>query len=231
MMRFIIRGMKKLLSFLTCMSLVCYPAETISAPPIIPIQEPEQNPYDLYPWPSEKLIENVELSQCPWLSIIEWRTSVDNLYGGPSKKAKQVLNEFCYRAAKQFPQFLKKKKINLSIDFDGFHQNICLIPVSDNARDLNDLFFRFKSREKTYDADGQLNIVWGYTDFRGNITFVRNDIINKNNIINQTAVLVFVHELYHAMSWHFKVNDYYHNSAIVEETMAQEFTQFMGLGK
>lgn len=235
-MIFIIMWMKKSISLFFCVSFLCLSTkETISAPPIIAEQEickaQEENPYQLYPVASEQLPEIIKLPQCPWFSIIEWRTSQDNIYGGPSDKAKSLLGDACQKAVKKFPLFLKKEKINLPIDFTQFHQNISLIPISENFRDLNDTSFRFKDREKTYDTNGQLNIIWGYTDFNTHLTFIRNDIIDKDGIVSNTTLLVFTHELYHAMSWHFKINDYYHNSAIIEEAMAQKFTTFMGLGK
>ncbi len=228
--------MKRLVSFVVCVSTFLFPTrETVSAPLIASDQEicesKNEDPYQLYPVTSEQLPKVIKLPQCQWLSIVEWRTSQDNIYGGPSDRAKVILGDFCQKAVKEFPLFLKKEKINLPLDFTQFYQNISLIPISEDFRNLNDVSFRFKNREKTYDDNGQLNIIWGYTDFSSHLTFVRNDVIDKNGIVNKITLVIFTHELYHAMSWYFKVNDYYHNSAIIEEAMAQKFTIFMGLGK
>lgn len=188
-----------------------------------------EDSHGMKPLTSELLSKEMNLPHCPWIKIIEWRASEKNRYG-PSLAAQKVLGDTCRIAVKNFPIFLKLHKFNVSFD-KNFHQDLCLIPIGNDARNLNDISFRFTNREKTYDPNGRVDVIWGYTDFVSHTTFMRNDIIDQNGLINKEVVTVFAHELYHAMSWYMKVNDIYRNDSRIEEKMAQEFTEFMKLGK
>lgn len=195
-----------------------------------------QDPYSMDPWPSEKFSVPLDLPNCPWIKIIEWRKPSQLNYGGFSEPAKKILDETCVKAVKNFSSYITYRKHKVMIDLNTFRQSLCLIPALSyyeglEFRNLNDSNFRFRDREKTYDNQGQLNIIWGYTSFRNNTSYIRNDVINEDGTVNNKVVTVFAHELYHAMSWHYHVNDRYHNDAKIEEDMAVGFTQYLGYGK
>lgn len=194
------------------------------------------NPYDMNPWLSEKLQTLLDLPNCPWVKVIEWRTPSKINYGGPSITAQKALGDVCAKAVKNFPFYVKSYKYNIVFDASKFHQSLCLIPALEESeglkfRNLNDYLFRFKDREKSYDNQGKLNMIWGYTNFHNNTTYVRNDVLNEDATINKKTITIFAHELYHAMSWQFHVNDAYHNDTKIEEEMAIKFTVWLGIGK
>lgn len=194
-----------------------------------------QNPYDMEPWASERLATPISLPNCPWVTVIEWRAPAGTTRGGPSEVARKVLGNTCEKAVQAFPKYLKIHKLNVVVDPQKFHQSLCLMPALDaegsKMRNLNDSVFRFKDREKSYGEFGRVDIIWGYTNFHNNSTYMRNDVINEDGSINKKTVTIFAHELYHAMSWQYQVNNLYYNDAKTEEEMALNFTQYLGLGR
>lgn len=200
------------------------------------VQSPSKEYIDAKSLTTEQLPIVINLPNCPWIRITEWRTSSKNSRGGPSDEAKKVLDDICVKSVKGFSSFIKMNKWNISFDSKTFHQSLCLMPALKNdeglePRNLNDYIFRFKNRQKTYDGMGNPDILWGYTDFNTDTIYMRNDFINIDGSVNKKVVTVFAHEIYHALSWQYQINDIYHNDPKVEENMAMSFTKFLGYGK
>lgn len=237
------RLMKGFLTFCCVVSVVYFASQEAKTEPFnntiqtTPASS-KADPYDMSPWPSERLSVTIDLPNCPWVKIIEWRQPTQTHRGGPSESAKKTLGDTCNKAVKSFPRYVKlhKHEVPSSFELDSFRQSLSLIPAMETSegfryRNLNDAVFRFRDREKSYDESGQLNPIWGYTNFHNGTTYVRNDIIGEDGTVNKKAVTVFAHEMYHALSWKSRVNDSYHNDAKTEEEMALNFTQYLGLGR
>jgi hypothetical protein len=191
------------------------------------IESPD--PFTMGPWPSEALATPISLKDCPGIQIIEWRTSFGEEI---SQKAINVLNDTCKKVLEAFPKFTSK--INIRYNLSDFKESICLMPYQKDqygleVRNLNDSVFRFKNREKTYDSNGKLNLIWGYTDIKSKTIFVRNFVLTEDGLVNNNFVKVFSHELYHALAWTFHIYDNIRgNLFIYDENMALNFTKFMG---
>lgn len=238
------RAMKQILAILSVVLTCVITTELYSSPPLlIPSLVTEEKShivnvqdYDMKPNKVERLLEPLDLPHCPWIRIVEWRASFGKEWSGPSLQARNVLGKTCQKAVKHFSFYLKSRGYVKNIDINIFHQSLCLMPSlvendGSKFRNLNDVLFRFRDREKTYDAQGKVNIIWGYTDFRSNTIYMRNDIINEFGLINSQVITVFAHELYHAMSGQFRIiSDLYHNDGKIEENMAINFTKFLGYG-
>lgn len=236
--------MKGFLTFCCVAGIVYFAAQEAKTEPSVvqtasaTLVSNKPDPYDMNPWPSEKLSTVIELPNCPWVKVIEWRQSTQTQHGGPSESAKKILGDTCSKVVKNFPKYVKSHKYEVptSFELDTFHQSLSLIPALENSegfryRNLNDVVFRFRDREKSYDELGQVNPIWGYTNFHNGTTYVRNDIINEDGTVNKKSVTVFAHEMYHALSWASRVNDIYHNDVKTEEEMALNFTQYLGYGR
>lgn len=217
--------MKKILRAVAFSALIFFSREAGSNPIISTKDIPNKDDiYDIKPWPSEKLANPIKLSNCPGTKIIEWRPA-------PSIEGIDLLNKTCLKIFKKYSEFLKSQKILYDGNFDNFHLEISLIPISDEFRDLNDQFFRFRDRIKTYDDEGKVNKIWGYTDFKNKISFVRSDITTEKGNINHKVLTIFAHEMYHALSHQLGVNAKYHYNPKIDEEMAQKFTVYLRLGK
>lgn len=159
------------------------------------------------PFSEELLTEPINLD-CG-LSIVEKR--------GGKKLNVNKLNTMCDNVLKKFPQFIKKKGIN--VEFTYFDWKMSILPESSNYRCLNDLKYRFKYRQ--FQGD-----VIGYTDYNSKYSFVLNDITDSQFNIT------FVHELFHAMSMYsgaYESHSYnWQNRSSIDESLAQEFTEWLG---
>ncbi len=115
---------------------------------------------------------------------------------------------------------------------------VCIIHAKMNMsglhpRNLNDIKFRFANRTKEYTSDGRVYNIWGYFQrYNGNV-YVRNDVLNDDGgAVNGGFKVTFSHELFHALSYKYGIyNQHKGNKGSVEEAMAEQFTDSMGLGR
>lgn len=170
------------------------------------------------PLSSERLTNPISLeNECKNVKIIEWRTT--NGYHGPSKKLLKEINRLCKLAAGNFIPFLKEKypEYNIDKDISSFKTQLCFMPVGSKPRSLNDLKYRFATRVIRYR-------VWGYFEKATLNIYIRNDIALYKT--------VFVHELFHSLSYRLGIFDQHSgNQDVTDEAMAQEFTEYLGLGR
>lgn len=194
--------------------------------------------YSMRPWKSEQLPKPIQLKDCG-ITVIEWRQSNGFAGTAPSSKAIQVLNDTCVLVFQKFSYFAESNKLKHDSTI-GFTQNLCLIPAirsmgGFDARNLNDSRFRFANRAKSYDINGQINMIWGYTSYDDETMYVRNDVLLENGSVNRKFVVVFAHELFHALSWYAGTIQSYRltgkNVSETDEKNAQKFTEFLGLGR
>ena len=173
------------------------------------------------PTTSEKLANPIALVDvCSDVNIVEWRGS-SNL--GPTKGNIKALKRHCKNAMMAFPKFIKSKgyKLNKS---GKLKTSICLIPMNDSPRNLNDVKHRFSSRTKTY-KNGEVERIWGYFQRHTNHVYLRNSAAGSHRV-------VFVHELFHAASYYYGIyGQHSGNKDLKEEQMAQDFTAYLGYGR
>jgi hypothetical protein len=125
---------------------------------------------------------------------------------------------------KAFPKFVKDRgyTINNSGKLDT---SVCFMPVNSSPRNLNDVDYRFSSRTKTYDSDGNSQAIWGYFQRHANHIYIRNTGATFHKV-------VFVHELFHAASYHYGIyNQHTGNKDLKDEKLAQDFTDYIGYGR
>lgn len=171
------------------------------------------------PLQSELLKNPILLSgDCSGVTITEWQ-------GKSSKEKIQTVDSTCKKAFSEFKKFVKKKKITL--DFTSkFSLKISFLSVGTEKRSLNDINFRFSSRTKEYDEDGDVIGIWGYHQRSSNYIYV------FNLFDNPSFETVLAHEFFHALSFQYGLfNLHMGNKDKKDEKMAEEFTLFIGLGK
>lgn len=177
------------------------------------------------PKSDELLSDPINLKNCPGLQIIEWRAS-DTVRTRMDPPGIAALNQTCERAFKAFPGFVKARNLT-PIKSEPFQWFVCLMPGlqelgGTQARNLNDSLDRFKDRAIL--SEGFFYGAW--TAHQRKKIFMRNDIYLENGSINPKLITIFSHELFHAMSWHYKI---FENSE-KDEMLAVEFTEHLGLG-
>ncbi len=193
------------------------------------------------PLPSERLTKPILLQQaCKKVKIVEWRGTPGHIKStSPSKKSINILNKSCNMMVPKFFEFMKDRHNDYKLENTNtkFDTSISFMPYikgkqGHQPRNLNDIKYRFVYRTKTY-TDGEVNIIWGLFQRAEDWTYVRNDILlSDGKTKNQETEKVFIHEMFHAMSWHYKVfHQHSGNRDNVEERMAQEFTIYLGLGR
>lgn len=191
---------------------------------------------NMLPTASEKLANPLTMTDCPRVIIVEWRASkgYENRTKY-SKKALTALNDTCKKVLDQFPKFVKSKKLKFSTVNGKFSHKVSIIPgqkqfQGSEPRNLNDLTGRFKNRYSEYDADGNPYPIFGYTSFVLKHTFLRNDLLTANEDVDSKVQSIWAHELYHALSYHFKVYENLGDDAAQEdEKLADKFTDFIGM--
>jgi hypothetical protein len=147
---------------------------------------------------------------------------IQEVRGGPLDYAK--LNSLCSHARSNFFKFVdSKKQSTFDNREDKFTWNISFLPIGSCYRCLNDESYRFKDRF----IKGIT--VTGYTDRSAKYSFA------ISNTGDSEFTVTFVHEMFHAMSMYYGVyenhpGDYAAKSR-ADETLAQEFTVWLGYGR
>jgi len=181
-----------------------------------------EEPTQMLPLSSEKLTQPIKLTgHCSGVEIVEWRVSGPN--SEMTKENIEMLNIICQYSLFKFPEFIKNKGFKMT-NSEVFKTNISLIPVGTEKRSLNDSEFRFSNRSLLLDNNGNKTIIFGYFQRAVNHIYVRNDVADNYKV-------VFAHEIFHAASTYYGV--YYQQGprkADSEEFLAQEFTEYIGLG-
>lgn len=178
------------------------------------------------PLPNEKLGEPIYLDgPCSDVKIIEWRETKGVADSEMNEASINVLKNVCKLTVNNFESFIKTKdNYTLIGDVDDFRANICLMPLNSSPRNLNDIEFRFFNR---YVKD----TVWGYHQRATNNIYIRNDVFD-GNMPRHYFVVVFAHELFHSLSYKYSIYDQHTgNKELVEEEMARQYTQYLGLGR
>ena len=170
---------------------------------------------------SEKL--NSPIALCSGIKIVEWRDS-----GTPAtqltKANIKALIRYCKEAMKAFPKFVKSKGYDLK-RAGKLHTSVCFMPVNSSPRNLNDIDYRFSSRTKIYDSDGNVGQIWGYFQRYTDHIYVRNTAANHHRV-------VFIHELFHSASYYYGIYDQHEGyKDSKDENLAQEFTVYLGYGR
>lgn len=193
----------------------------------------------MIPLANEKLAQVLTLTGvCKDVKIVEWRpTPGFALSTSYSANALQLLNQTCQKAVNNFYSFLIKEGWHLPKK-DNFAQSIALMPANlqrhgADYRNLNDSFFRFFSRTKEYDEDGDVIAIWGYQQRAINYIYIRNDVyLDDGKHFNSRFVTIFSHELGHALSNYYGVYSLHKgNKNNADERLAVRFTKFLNVGE
>lgn len=153
------------------------------------------------PFPDEMLDTSIKLN-CPIL-ITEWRGSELN------KDVIQDMSELCRVSFEFFPLFMKSK--GYKINAPEFMFKASLIPDNEEYRSLNDTEYRFHTRVTKQ--------VYGYAFYRARYIFMTSDY--NLDRFNE----VWVHELFHAMSYMYGTFDQHSGDNLsTDESLAREFS-------
>jgi len=193
------------------------------------------------PLQHERLAKPIYLNKsCKNIRVVEWR-STRGYYNStsPSGKSIEIMNKTCNLAVNNFYRFIKATR-KYNVRNQKFDTSLSLIPADiyrhgQRPRNLNDISYRFLYRSKDYDHNGSVYNIWGYHQRATNFIYIRNDVLQDNaKGENRKFVVVFAHELFHAMSYETGVFKQHRPAADrenIEEKMAQDFTDFLGLGR
>ncbi len=192
------------------------------------------------PLQSERLKNPIVLTdRCKNVNIIEWRFTPGIMRStAPTKKNIKILDDICNHVMKNVVKFVKSKNYSLNDDISNFNTSVCIMPANlhrfgRSPRNLNDIKYRFSTRSKSYTPDGRLYSIWGYYQRYNNHIYIRNDVLLNDGVTaNNDFKTTFAHELFHAISYYYGVY-YQHNGnkSGVEEKLAEDFTEYLGLGR
>lgn len=194
---------------------------------------------DMDPLPEEKLPIAINLSDsCSNVSIVEWKSTPGFESSSEiSDRAIAILDKICQKAVNHFIPFVKFHGYQVEND-DTYRVSVSLLPArldrsGTDYRNLNDLVFRFANRSKEYDEDGTVYPIWGYFQRSTFNIYVRNDILDdRGERLNLKFRTVFAHELFHSLSYHYKVfHQHKGNKDFVEEKMAGDYTMYLGYNR
>jgi len=186
----------------------------------------------------ERLPQPIALSgACRKIKIIEWRPTVGHSKSTRlTKRAVNIVNSTCNAAALSFYSFIDSKgkyTVSKEIRERNFETSLSFMPANMNRgggapRNLNDFKYRFVDR-------ASYGPVWGWFQRSTDWAYIRNDVLNDDNkTFRKKFVIVTAHELFHAMSYASGVF-HQHKPASdrddIEEEMARQFTEYLGLGK
>jgi len=190
------------------------------------------------PLPSELLPAPIKLPDCPGIEIVEWRhTPTKESLTSPTEETIKIVNTVCKTGFSNFFSFIKKNKLRFIPNDSELRIKVCIMPAKlgfygENYRNLNDHNFRFIGRDRKFENDGSIMGVWGYTHYEPFYIFIRNDVINNNRTLTRGFASTFVHELFHALSYHYHVYDLLSSSRSVrdskEEQLAISYENYSG---
>lgn len=191
------------------------------------------------PTGDELLYPQITLQDCYGVKIVEWRPTVGwEGTSSPGPETIKIINDTCKLARSQFFHFLNDQNLKWETPQTQFVQHLCLMPArldrhGDEHRNLNDINNRFASRPRRFNNDGSVQITWGFAEHVTQNIYIRNDVLTDDDYMNSRFVTILAHELYHAMSWHYKVYDNYQeqDKSVQDEKMARKFTKFLNLGE
>ena len=198
-------------------------------PPAPPIerQEDDEAYSERYPLKTELLAEPIHLTGvCKNIKIVEWR-------GTPiSDGAAALIDSTCNSVLKNWFAFMTvDKHYSFETPIDTFPpRNLCLLPYRGNERrGLNDVEFRFLRSQRGYDGYGNPNRILGYTEKFKPYTYMMNDVLNEDGTANRQAVIVLAHELFHVLSYHYRIHDHFYDKEYDrsrrDEIFADQFTE------
>jgi len=134
----------------------------------------------------------------------------------------EVLNRICSEAKSSFEPFLAAQGIAVQ-QASPFAWNLSFLPSGDCYRCLNDERYRFRHRVVL-----DRNLI-GYTDVAERTIFLTSDAWDA------AFRLVFVHELFHAFSIHYRLladsPGTWQERYVAEEVLAGDFTEWLGYGR
>ena len=186
------------------------------------------------PMPYERLSKPIFLrGVCKKIRIIEWRPTPGYINSTKlTEKSVNVVNSTCNAAVMSFRSFIKSKG-GYEIKDVVFDTSLSFMPADmyrscDAPRNLNDLKYRFAYRTER-------SPLWGWFQRANDWAYIRNDVLEDDGeTINKEFVVVTAHELFHAMSYAsgvFQQHKPAEKRNAVEEEMAQQFTEYLGLGR
>jgi hypothetical protein len=174
---------------------------------------------EMRPLPQELLGKPIKLTgACSKVKVIEWRGSK------LSKGAIKSIDETCNQAVKGFKPFMKRQYgYHIKGDLSKFDADLCLLPLNSDLRSMNDTDYRFYYRSLKVD-------LWGYFQRAADNIYIRSDVFTEGHE-NDEFVMTLAHELFHAMSYQYKIfHQHGGDKDQVEEAMADQFTEYLGLG-
>lgn len=191
------------------------------------------------PLSSEQLSSPYTLSGvCKDVRIVEWRPTPEYLSSTSySVQALTVLDKTCQQAVSKFKSFLKSESLTgkapTTIAF-----SVSLMPADASRhgteyRNLNDITFRFFNRTKEYDEDGNVYLIWAYSQRSNHYIYIRNDVLNDDGkTVNSEFVKIFAHEIGHTLSYYYGIYDNHSGDKDAEdEKLARKFTTYLHYGE
>ena len=158
------------------------------------------------PLPKEMLSNPVKLfGQCSDVKILEWRAKF--ILNKKSNKNISTISNLCIKSYFNFWRFSKLRGLKFEDVQSKLNTKLSIIPLDSDNRNLNDVYDRFFYRSKSI-KNNKVIPIWGYFQEQANFIYIRSDIFNRDGSINSFFSKTFVHELFHALSWHYHV---YHN--------------------
>jgi hypothetical protein len=179
----------------------------------------KENKGEMKPLPQELLKKPIRLSGvCSKVQIIEWRGSKI------SKESTKSIDKTCNIAVKGFKPFIKEQRgYQIHGEVSKFDTNLCLLPLNSDPRNMNDIDYRFYYRSLKID-------LWGYFQRAADNIYIRSDILTEGQD-NGNFDMTLAHELFHAMSYQYNIfHQHDGDKDAIEEDMADQFTEYLGLG-
>ncbi|KKN67666.1 hypothetical protein LCGC14_0459250 [marine sediment metagenome] len=176
------------------------------------------------PVTSEMLNDPIALSGiCSEVEVVEWRDS-GHKATQPTRSNIMALKRYCKEVMSAFPEFVKSRGFNIK-KAGKLHTSVCFMPMDSSPRNLNDTNYRFSSRSKSYDSNGEIHQIWGYFQRYTNYIYVRNTGASYHKV-------VFIHELFHSASYYYGIyNQHTGHKDLRDENLAREFTIYLGYGE
>ena len=177
---------------------------------------------EMPPEPEELLNSPISLDDiCSEVKIVEWRDS-GAIGSKPTTQNIARLKSYCKETMDAFAGFVIGRGYKIT-KHGKLHTSVCLLPDTTSPRDLNDTYYRFSTRDKSYDEHGHVYEILGYFQRYYNHVYVINTVPTRYKV-------VFMHELFHAASYYYGIYAQ-HTQPSQEELLAQDFTASLGYGR